>query len=211
MGTHGRKRREMQGHGEPIVPHLVDFQENNNGGLIIQFHDYDGRLVHTHKDPSSEFKFRFTIKDAPKKTTVWTVIGVDEDNWWNDYAPGMDCMREFAPGPYYDPSAQVNVLCTGKQVDDAMCSYLYDVMTSRQQTANSVIFIGAGVLGRSSWLNRQIEENFEKVEFSDRFPLGGGRPKNCAQSSSRENPSDRGSSTRSSSPSNQAVQDAVGG
>eukprot|EP00439_Symbiodinium_sp_Y106_P026018 s8580_g3.t1 len=47
---------------------------------------------------SSSAKLRVTIKDAPKKTTVWTVIGVDEDNWWNDYAPGMDCMKEFAPG-----------------------------------------------------------------------------------------------------------------
>ena len=131
------KKREMKGHGEPIVPHVVEFQENNGAGLIIQFYDYDGGLVHTYKDPSSDFKLRVTIKDAPKKTTVWTVIGVDEDNWWNDYAPGMDCMKEFAPGPYYDPSAQVNVLCTGNQVDDAMCSYLYDVMTSRQQNANA--------------------------------------------------------------------------
>ena len=94
------KRREMQGHGEAIVPHVVDFQENHNGGLIIQFHDYDGGLVHTYKDPSSEFKYRIIIKDAPQKTTVWTVIGVDEDNWWNEYAPGMDCMKEFAPGPH---------------------------------------------------------------------------------------------------------------
>ena len=142
---------------DPIVPCLP------NGGrwcLIIQFYDYDGGLVHTYKDPSSGFKLRVTIKDAPKKTTVWTVIGVDEDNWWNDCAPGMDCMKEFAPGPHYDPSAQVNVLCTGNQVDDAMCSYLYDVMTSRQQNANAVIFVGAGVLGGSSWLNRQINENF---------------------------------------------------
>ena len=104
------KRREMKGHGEPIVPHVVDFQENNGAGLITQFYDYDGGLVHTYKDPSSDFKLRVTIKDAPKKTTVWTVIGVDEDNWWNDYAPGMDCMKELAPGPHYDPSAQVNVL-----------------------------------------------------------------------------------------------------
>ena len=36
--------------------------------------------IHTYKDPSSEFKYRIIIKDAPKKTTVWTVIGVDEDN-----------------------------------------------------------------------------------------------------------------------------------
>ena len=113
--------------------HLVEFQENTNpkdSGLITQFHDSDGELVHTYKDPSSEFKYRIIIKDAPKKTTVLTVIGADEDNWWNEYAPGMDCMKEFSPGPYYGPSAQVNVLCTGNQVDDAMCSYLYDVMAA---------------------------------------------------------------------------------
>ena len=101
-----KKKREMQGHGEAIVPHLVEFQENTNpkdSGLIIQFHDSDGELVHTYKDPSREFKYRIIIKDAPKKTTVWTVIGVDEDNWWNEYAPGMDCMREFSPGPVLRP------------------------------------------------------------------------------------------------------------
>ena len=114
-----KKRREMQGHGETIVPHVVEFQENHKGGLIIQFHDYDGGPT-TYNDPPSEFQYRLTIKDAPKRTTVWTVIGVDEDNWWNVYAPGMDCMKEFAPGPHYDPSAQVNVLCAGKQVDDAI-------------------------------------------------------------------------------------------
>ena len=53
-----------------------------------------------------------------------------------------------------------------------MCSYLYDVMTSRQQTSNSVIFIGAGVLGGSSWLNRQVVENFEKVAFRTDYPWG---------------------------------------
>ena len=50
------KKREMKGHGEPIVPHVVEFQENNGAGLIIQFYDYDGGLVHTYKDPSSDFK-----------------------------------------------------------------------------------------------------------------------------------------------------------
>eukprot|EP00439_Symbiodinium_sp_Y106_P029133 s2789_g3.t1 len=158
-----QKRRELQGHGEAILPHLIEFQENNKDGLVIQFHDYDGGLVHTYRDPSSEFKYKIIFKDAPKQTTVWTVIGVDEDNWWNEYAPGKDCMKEFAPGPYYDPSAQVNVLCAGKQVDDAMCSYVCDVARTRQQNPNSVIFIGAGVLGRSSWLDCQIVENFEKT------------------------------------------------
>eukprot|EP00439_Symbiodinium_sp_Y106_P075566 s1205_g15.t1 len=77
----------------------------------------------------------------------------------------MDCMREFAPGPYHDPSAQINVLRVGNQADDAICSYLYDVISSQQQNVNSVIFVGAAVLGGSSWLNRQIDKNFEKVEF----------------------------------------------
>ena len=81
-------------------------------------------------------------------------------------------MKEFAPGPHYDPSAQVNVLCAGKQVDDAMCSYLFDVAKSRQQTSDSVIFIGAGVLGRSSWLDCQIVENCEKIEFRTDYPWG---------------------------------------
>ena len=45
-------------------------------------------------------------------------------------------------------------------------------MTSRQQNANAVIFVGAGVLGGSSWLNRQINENFEKVEFRTDYPWG---------------------------------------
>ena len=97
---------------------------------------------------------------------MWTVIGADEDNWWNDYAPGMNCMREFAP----DPSAQINVLCVGNQADDAICSYLYDVRSSQQQNVNSVIFVGAAVLGGSSWLNRQIDENFEKIEFRTDYP-----------------------------------------
>ena len=84
-------------------------------------------LRHTYRDPSSEFKYKIVIKDTRKQTTVWTVIGVDEDNWWNEYAPGKDCMKEFAPRPYYDPTTQGNVLRAGKQVDDAMCSYLFDV------------------------------------------------------------------------------------
>ena len=127
--------------------------------FVVSFHVLPCRRPHAPSEDlfipiryykgSSEFKYRIIIKDAPKKTTVWTVIGVDEDNWWNEYAPGMDCMKEFAPGPHYDPSVQVNVLCTGKQVDDAMCSYLVAVTESRQRTSNSVIFIGAGVLGRS--------------------------------------------------------------
>ena len=36
-----QKRRELQGHGEAIVPHLVTFEENKQG-LSIQFYDGDG-------------------------------------------------------------------------------------------------------------------------------------------------------------------------
>ena len=88
------KRREMQGHGEAIVPHVVEFQENHNGGLIIQFYDYDRRtcsyrmsyLYGTHQVDDS--MYRIIIKDAPKKTTVWTVIGVDEDELMKRVCPG---------------------------------------------------------------------------------------------------------------------------
>ena len=53
---------------------------------------------------------------------VWTVPGIS------------------FPGPHYDPSAQVNVFRAGRQVDDAMCSYLFDVVRTRQKSSNSVIF-----------------------------------------------------------------------
>ena len=43
-----------------------------------------------------------------------------------------------------------------------MCSYLFDVAKTRQQNSNAVIVVGAGVLGRSSLLDSQIVENFER-------------------------------------------------
>ena len=49
------------------------------------------------KHPQDEFEFKIIIKDAPGEVTVWSLIGVDDDNWWNEFAPGMDCMKEFAP------------------------------------------------------------------------------------------------------------------
>ena len=48
------------------------------------------------------------------------------------------------------------------------------------EPSNSVIFIGAGVLGRSSWLDRQVVENFEKVEFRTDYPRGEVVQRNCA-------------------------------
>ena len=198
VGTYGKEKREMQGYGEAFVPHLVEFQENTNptdSGLIIQIHDSDGELVHTYEDQSSEFKYRIIIKDAPKKTTVWTVIGVDEDNWWNEYAPGMDCMREFAPGPYYDPSAQVNVSLYWET--SRRCDVLVPLRCDDISAAN----LKFGDLHRCgcAWGELMAEPSscgeLRKGRVSDRLPLGGGRPKNCAQSSSRGDPSDRGSTT----------------
>ena len=34
-----QKRRELQGLGEAIVPHLVEFQANDASGLVKQFYD----------------------------------------------------------------------------------------------------------------------------------------------------------------------------
>ena len=45
-------------------------------------------------------------------------------------------------------------------------SYLSDILRTMQQSSNSVIFVRAGVLGKASWVNRNIVENYEKVKFS---------------------------------------------
>ena len=73
------------------------------------------------------------IVDAPKELAAWFLIGVDDDNWWNGFAPGIDCAKEFAPGPEYDPNKQLNILRTGRQVRDALCSDLVDVRFSSLQ------------------------------------------------------------------------------
>ncbi|CAE7948322.1 unnamed protein product [Symbiodinium sp. KB8] len=170
------EKREMRGYGAPILPHIVEFQRNSKKGLEIEFQDREGKVVHSYKHPLNDFEFKITIKDAPEEVTVWSLIGVDDDNWWNEFAPGMDCMKEFAPGPEYDPSKRVNILCTGSKIDDATCSYVLDVYgsrhTNRQKSENAVIFIGAGVLLRSSWLYRQIFENYNEPKFWVDYPWG---------------------------------------
>ena len=84
-------------------------------------------------------------------------------------------------------------------------------MTSRQQNANAAIFVGAGVLGGSSWLNRQINENFEKVEFRTDYLWGEVVQRIARRAALKGTQVVVGSTARGSSPSNQAVQDAVGG
>ena len=43
---------------------------------------------------------------------------------------------------------------------------------NRKKSENAVIFIGAGVLSRSSWLDRQIFENFNEPKFWVDYPWG---------------------------------------
>ena len=69
-------------------------------------------------------------------------------------------MTEFDPDPYYVPNRQMNILCTGRQVDDAMCDYLADVFRSRQKDSeNSAVFVGAGVVGGTSWIDKKIAKD----------------------------------------------------
>ena len=112
--------------------------------------------MHVQKDEGNDMQLKVQIVDAPKEVAIWPLIGVDHDSWWNEYAPGIDCAREFAPGPEYDPNKQLNILCTGRQVDDALCDYLADVLRNRQQDSkNSAVFVGAGVVGGISWIDRK--------------------------------------------------------
>ena len=67
----------------------------------------------------------------------------------------------------------MNILCTGRQVDDAMCDYLADVFRNRQKDSeNSAVFVGAGVLGGTSWVDMKIMKSSQKIEFRTDYPWG---------------------------------------
>ena len=54
-----------------------------------------------------------------------------------------------------------------------MCDYLADVLRNRQQDSkNSAVFVGAGVLGGISWFDRKIIKKSQKIEFSIDYPWG---------------------------------------
>ena len=148
------REHEVPNYNKAIVPHVVEFK-HHNGGLLIEFYDSDEKLLHVHKDERSDIKVKIKIVDAPKEVSIWMLIGVDHDNWWNEYAPGIHGMKHHDLDQHYDPQKQLNVLCAGRQPDDAMCGYLYDVLQQRLMgSKNSAVFVGAGILGGASWIDR---------------------------------------------------------
>ena len=165
-----QKMRELQGYGKAIVPHVVEFQDCKDG-LVIEFYDSVKDLVHVYKDEGNNMQLKILIIDTPRDVAIWSLIGVDDDNWWYQYAPGLDCMREIAPGPAYAPNKQLNILCTGRQIDDAMCDCLADVFrNSQKDSENSAVFVGAGVVGGISWIDRRIIKKSQKIEFRTDYP-----------------------------------------
>ena len=82
-------------------------------------------------------------------------------------------MTEFDPEPCYVPNRQMNILCTGRQVDDAMCDYLADVFRNKQKDSeNSAVFVGAGVVGGTSWIDKKVIKTSQKIEFRTDYPWG---------------------------------------
>ena len=166
------RKRGLEGYGKAIVPHVTEFQDCRDG-LIIEFYDGAKELVHTYKDEGNRMKVRIKIFDTPKEVAIWSLIGVDEDNWWQRFAPGLDGMTEFDPGDYYVPQRQMNILCTGRLDDDAMYDYLADAFHNRQKDSkNSAVFVGAGVLRGTSWLDKKIVRSNQKIEFRTDYPWG---------------------------------------
>ena len=77
------------------------------------------------------------------------------------------------PDQHYVPQARMNILCTGRQADDAMCDYLADVFHNKQkESENSAVFVGAGVLGGTSWIDKRIQESSQKIDFRTEYLWG---------------------------------------
>ena len=80
-------------------------------------------------DPSNELKLRVTIKDAPKKTTVWTVSGVDQQRLKAVYVdPILEAAKMTARAPIininHDPRFIAIASNAGKAVNDRITAFL---------------------------------------------------------------------------------------
>ena len=171
--------RELEGYGQAIVPHVTEFQDCKDG-LIIEFYNDVKELVHTYKDEGNKLGVRIKIFDTPKEVAIWALVGLSEDNWWQQYAPGLGDATAHAPDQHYVPQSRMSILCTGRLADDAMCEYLADVFHNKQKKShNSAVFVGAGVLGGYIMDRQTRPEVMPEDSISHRVPLGGGRPKNC--------------------------------
>ena len=167
-----QKMRELEGYGHAIVPHVTEFQDCNDG-LVIEFYDGTKELVHTYKDEGNKLRVRIKILDTPRAVAIWTLVGVDEDNWWQQYAPGLGDAMDFAPEQHYVPQTRMNILCTGRQVDDAMCDYLADVFRNKQkESENAAVFVGAGVLGGTSWIDKNVMKSSQNINFRTEYHWG---------------------------------------
>ncbi|CAE7705382.1 unnamed protein product [Symbiodinium sp. KB8] len=160
------------GYGQAIVPHVTEFQDCKDG-LIIEFYNDTKELVHAYKDEGNKLRIRIKIFDTPKEVAIWTLAGVSEDNWWQQYAPGLGDAVARDPDQHYVPQTRMNILCTGRRADDAMCEYLADVYHNKQKkNPNSAVFVGAGVLGGTSWIDKHIQKSSHKIQFRTEYCWG---------------------------------------
>ena len=167
-----RKMRELEGYGQAIVTQVTEFQDCKDG-LVIEFYSDAKKLVHTYKDEGNKLGVRIEIFDTPKEVAIWTLVGVSEDNWWQQYAPGLGDALAHAPDQHYVPQARMNILCTGRQADDAMCEYLAGVFHNKQKGSHpSAVFVGAGVLGGTSWIDKHVQKSCQKIQFRTEYPWG---------------------------------------
>ena len=143
------------------------------GRVVIEFYDNAKKLVHTYKDEGNKLGVWIKIFDTPKEVAIWTLAGVNEDSWWQQYAPGLGDALAHEPDQYYVPQARMNILCTGRQADDAMCEYLADVFHNKQKGFhNSAVFVGAGVLGGTSWIDKHVQTSSQRIQFRTEYPWG---------------------------------------
>ena len=164
--------RELEGYGQAIVTQVTEFQDCKDG-LVIEFYSDAKKLVHTYKDEGNKLGVRIEIFDTPKEVAIWTLVGVSEDNWWQQYAPGLGDALAHAPDQHYVPQARMNILCTGRQADDAMCEYLAGVFHNKQKGSHpSAVFVGAGVLGGTSWIDKHVQKSCQKIQFRTEYPWG---------------------------------------
>ena len=102
--------------------------------------------------------FSMTIKASDVENSsprVWLLVGLEEDNWWQTYAP-----------------PDVNIVCVPEADARGAYQYCKDIIKWSFKDLRNVLFIGAGALNRASWLDADPRERFYEDRGVVDYPWG---------------------------------------
>ena len=142
------------------MPEFIEVTRAGTGNHEVAFQDKHGKEMFKARSDSlsGAIGFSMTIKASDVENSsprVWLLVGLEEDNWWQTYAP-----------------PDVNVICVPEADARGAYQYCKDIIKWSFKDLRNVLFIGAGALNRASWLDVDPRERFYEDRGVVDYPWG---------------------------------------